>query len=230
MAGLRVGLKADDVATTVLFEAFLLNGHANNEASKGATVLWRAKVEHFGLSLGHLGTADLPDEAEPVRRHRSAYMVLDVNLREIPSAIGSTSQLNISLSRVQAVMHVAALSELADLFRSWQSDVHVLRDNRAAEVAEVKLQTTRILKKLEIGEKGDQPETSWFANRLLTVEVTGLGIAIPLDEAAPIDLDKRNSSVTGALLFSIRVISFQNKLNETARFRVQQIALQFLDK
>lgn len=228
--GVRFGLKADDVATTLLFEAFSLKGHASNQVTKGS-ILWRAKVEHFGLSLGHLGTTDLPDEAQPIRRHRSAYMVFDIDVQEIPGTTGtSASQLNISLNRVHTVMHIAALSELVDLVRSWQSDVHILRDNRAAEMAEVKVHTSKILKQLEVSEKGDQPEASWFATRLFTIEVTGLGIAIPLDEAAAIDLQQRNSSVTPALLFSIRMISFQNRRNETARFRVQQTALQFLDK
>jgi hypothetical protein len=230
VAGVRFGLKADDVASTLLFEAFALKGHATNQTTQDAAVLWRAKVQHFGLSLGHLGTADLPNEVEPSRKHRSAYMVVDVDVKEIPGAAGATSQLNVYLSRVHTVMHIAALSELSDLVRSWQSDVHSLRDHRATEVAEVREQTTRIFQNLETNEKTTTPEASWFANRLFTIDLTGLGIAIPLDEAAAIDLLQRESSTTPALLFSIRVISFHNRRNETARFKVQQTVLQFIDK
>jgi hypothetical protein len=192
-------------------------------------MLWRAKVDHFGLSLGHLGS-EISDGAEPIRKHRSAYMILDIDVQEIPSQKGIASQLNVSLSRVHTVMHVAALSELSDLVRSWQSDIHILRDNRASEVAEVKSTTSKILKKLEAGDKPIQPEESWFATRFFTVHIVGLGLAIPLDEAAAIDLRHRDNVSTPAMLFSIRVVSFQNRKNETARFKVQQAALQFLEK
>jgi hypothetical protein len=86
-----------------------------------------------------------------------------------------------------------------------------------------------ILKKIESAERGSQPEASWFATRLLSIEVTGLGIAIPLTNS----IGKSNEGASApvpALLFSIRVMSFQNRRNETARFRVKQMALQFLHK
>ena len=230
VSGVRFGLRADDVASTLLFEAFAMNGHATNQGTKDEALLWRARVEHFGLSLGHLVSADLPSEAEPLRNHRSAYMVLDVDVQEIPGTIGSTAQLNVCLNRVNTVMHVAALSELTDLVRSWQSDIHTLRDSRASEVAEFKVQTTCIIKKLDVSDSGALPEVSWFANRLFAVEVTGFGVAIPLDDVTSTDLRQFDALITPALLLSIRTISFQNKRNETARFRLQQMALQFLDK
>ena len=230
VSGIRFGLRADDVATTLLFEALSLRGHATNMSTEDAAMLWRAKVDHFGLSLGHLGTTTISDDAEPIRNHRSASMVFDVDVQEIPSHKGISSQLNIYLSRAHTVMHVAALNELSDLVKSWQYDIHVLRDNRATEVAEVKSATSKLLKKLEAGDKPVRPEASWFASRLLTVELTGFGIAVPLDEAAAINLQRGDHSAGPALLFSIRVMSFQNRRNETARFKMQQMALQFLDK
>ena len=229
-SGVRFGLKADDVATTLLFEALALKGHVTNKHTSNVALLWRAKVEHFGLSLGHLGNSAVCEEAEPNRNHRSAYMVCDVDIQEIPATTSTNARLNLYLHGVHTVMHIAALSELSDLVRSWQADILVLREHRAAEVAEVKAQTTRILKTLETSEKPVRPEAPWFANRLFSMEITGLGIAIPLDESAEIDLRQSGAAATPALLFSIRVISFYNKRNETARFRLQQMALQFLDQ
>jgi hypothetical protein len=229
VAGVRFGLRADDVATTILLEALSLKGHLTNKSTKDAAVLWRAKVDHFGLSLGHLGGSPLSSDAEPMRKYRSAYMVLDLEAHEIPGAARAASHISLSLNRVHTVMHVAALSELSDLIKSWSADLQALNDSRAAEVAEVKQQTTKILKKIESAERGSQPEASWFATRLLSIEVTGLGIAIPLTNS----IGKSNESASApvpALLFSIRVMSFQNRRNETARFRVKQMALQFLHK
>ena len=230
-AGVRFGLRADDVAKTLLFEALAIRGSVSNTTTENSALFWRARAEHLGLSLGHLGSADISDAAEPIRKHRSAYMVLDVDIQEIPGHETVASQLNVSLNRVHTVMHVAALSEISDLVKSWQSDLHILRDNRADEVAEVKTTTSKILKKLEGGGgKPVQPEESWFASRLFTVHVLGFGMAVPLDEAAAIDLDHRQGLAVPALLFSIRVVSFQNRKNETARFRVQRMSLQFLEK
>ncbi|ORX35037.1 hypothetical protein BD324DRAFT_652754 [Kockovaella imperatae] len=230
--GIRFGLRADDVATTLLFEALALTAQASNIHDEEASLSWRAKVNHFGLSLGHLGTGALSVEAEPMRKHRSAYMVVDVDVQEIPGTGASATQLNIYLNRAHTVMHVAALSELSDLVKSWQSDLHILRDNRASEMAEIKSTTSKFLKKLDPGEGQTKPENSWFASRLLSVHVAGLGLAIPLTDAASIGTNGKNSIQHDlpALLFSIRTIAFINRKNETARFKVQRIALQMVSK
>ncbi|ORY27357.1 hypothetical protein BCR39DRAFT_589249 [Naematelia encephala] len=227
VAGIRFGLKADDVATTLLFEALALKGNVTNQRTNGAAMLWRAKAEHVGLSLGHLDTAILTEDAEPIRKYRSAYMVLDVDVQEIPGSAGVASQLNVYLTRAHTVMHVAALSELADLIRSWQADIHLLRESRSSEVAEVRMQTRKVLRKLEATE---QSETSWFASRLLSIQITGIGLAIPLNDITSIEPQQERNSPVPAFLFSIRVVDFQNRRNETARFKVQQMALQFLHK
>ncbi|OCF72268.1 hypothetical protein I204_06644 [Kwoniella mangroviensis CBS 8886] len=228
VAGLRIGLRADDVATTLLFEALAVKGRATNHLTEENALHWRAKIDHFGLSLGHLGSEALSNDTEPVRTHRTAYMLLDAEVHEVPPTPQSTSRLNINLSRVHTVMHPEALSELTDLLKSWMSDLHTLRDHRSAEVAEVKVHTSRVLRRLESAEKVERSEKSWFANRLVFVEVSGIGIAIPLVEGAAIG-DTIHSDLP-ALLYSIRVISFQNRRNETARFKVQNMVLQFIRK
>jgi hypothetical protein len=227
IAGIRFGLRADDVASTLMFEALALQGHVTNKDTKDLALLWRAKVDHFGLSLGHLDSSTITDDLQPIRKHRSAYMVLDIDIQEVPSTDTSPARLNVGLKNIHTVMHIAALSELTDLVKSWQSDIHLLNDSRAAEVAEVKTTTSKLLKRLDTGEKAIQPELSWFANRVFKVEVNGLGIAVPLDDSAAIDMQHREHSSTPAMLFSIRTISFHNRKNETARFRVQQMAIQF---
>ncbi|WVR03135.1 hypothetical protein IAU60_000125 [Kwoniella sp. DSM 27419] len=227
VAGIRFGLRADDVATTLLFEALAMEGRATNRRTENEALHWRAKVDHFGLSLGHLGRQALSDHTEPIRKHRTAYMVLDAEVHEIPATARTTSKLIVSLSRVHTVMHPQALSELADLLKSWTSDLHVLREHRATEVAEVKEHTSRVLKRLESAEKVEHSDVSWFANRLVSVELSGVGLAIPLVEGAAIG---GGHGEVPALLYSIRLISFQNRRNETARFKVKNMALQFIAK
>ncbi|WVF66596.1 hypothetical protein IAT40_001336 [Kwoniella sp. CBS 6097] len=226
VSGIRFGLRADDVATTLLFEALAMQGRATNHNAVNDALHWRAKVDHFGLSLGHLGRQALSDNAEPTRKHRTAYMSLDAEVQEHPATAHTSSKLDINLSRVHTIMHPQALSELADLMKSWIADLHVLRDHRAEEVAEVKENTTKVLKRLESAEKVEHSEVSWFANRLVSVEVLGVGIAIPLVDGTAIG--SRDHTEVPAMLYSIRVMSFQNRRNETARFKVQNMALQFV--
>lgn len=226
--GVRFGLRADDVPATIVFEALAVKGRATNQYHHGNGLHWRAKVDHFSLSLGHLVDEYVSKDTEPFRRQRTASMTLDVEVEEIPATPLLTSQLIIHLSHVRTVMHVEALSELTDLLKSWSSDLYILRDHRAREMAEVKQRTTKVLKRFESAEHANRSEVSWLANRLLTVEIGGIGVAIPLVEGAVIE-DRRKSNVP-ALLYSIRIISFHNRHNETARFRMQNMALQFIDR
>ncbi|EAL21708.1 hypothetical protein CNBC5720 [Cryptococcus deneoformans B-3501A] len=226
--GVRFGLRADDVPATIVFEALAAKGRATNQYHHGNGLHWRAKVDHFSLSLGHLDDGYVSNDTEPFRRQRTASMTLDVEVEEIPATPLLTSQLIIHLSHVRTVMHVEALSELTDLLKSWSSDLYILRDHRAREMAEVKQRTTKVLKRFESAEHVNRSEISWLANRLLTVEIGGIGVAIPLVEGAVIE-DCRKSDVP-ALLYSIRVISFHNRHNEAARFRLQNMALQFIDR
>lgn len=249
--GVRVGLRADNVPPTLMFEALRLQGSASNiEASK---LQWTAKANHVGLSIIRMADGPSYQAAEPLRGTRSVSMVLDISAEETPGTQRTPSKLNITLSRVHTVMHVAALSELGDLIRSWSSDIAVLRKVHHDEVAEVKEQTTRVLKKLDAAHKEKEKERArdrvspsasvsgmsdsnatietWFASRVLTLEVTGIGIAIPLDEAAAIEVAKRAGGDAGpALLYSVRFIGLTTSRTETARFRVQNTLLQFVEQ
>lgn len=227
IAVVRIALQAEKVPAAILFEALSLQGSASNRRTVNRALEWFAKAHQLSLSLGALNSGPLSERIEATRRHRSAYMQLDVEVREAPGDIHASSQLSISLSKVHTVMQISALSEISDLLSSWTSDLHVLKEKRAAEVAEVKERTSRILKRIEASERGIQPELSWFASRLLHVEINGFAVAVPLGKDMAIDLRPKHGSVP-AMLFSIRSITFQNRRNETARFRMQHMMLQFL--
>lgn len=239
--GVRVGLRADNVPTTLMFEARDLKGSASTETS---ALQWSAKANEVGLKLIRL--ADGPayqtyQTAEPLRGSRSASMAFDISAEEIPGTQHTPSKLNVNFSRVQTVMHVAALNELGDLIRSWSADISLLRKVHAEEVAEVKEQTARVLKKLDVGGSGKDAASitsssdgaasieTWFAQRVLTVEFTHIGIAIPLSDGATIDFSRSPLGASEALLFSIGFMGLTTSRTETARFRVHETALQFVD-
>lgn len=240
IAGVRVGLRADGVPSTLMFEALDLRASASNVDRP--SICWMAKANHVGLVLIRLkerGTQVDFSSSKPMEGARSASMVFDFSAEELPGDENTPSRLSISFTRVHTVMHIAALSEVSDLIKSWSADLTVLREVHRDEVEDVKEEASRVLKKIEgshisttSGGSQDSGATaleSWFRSRVLTVEIHGFGIAIPLDEDASVDLSGRHNSDGPALLFSIRLMTLRTSRTETARFRVLQSSLSFVN-
>ncbi|WVQ79015.1 hypothetical protein IAT38_001107 [Cryptococcus sp. DSM 104549] len=225
--GVRVTLCADGVPADVLVEAIAIKGHMTNRYDAEEGLFWKANVDQFCLSLGHSVSHPNGRGLGATRRLKTASMSLDVDVTELPANSHNTSRFEVNLSHVHMVMHAEALSELADLLKSWYADIRDLQEWRPTEVKEVKETTAKVLKKFESAEGVPHSDVSWLSNRLLQVNVSGVGVAIPLVAVAAMG-DGGHSHVP-ALLFSIRVITFQNTRNQTARFKMQTIALQFID-
>jgi hypothetical protein len=232
MDGLQIGLRADKVATAVVLEASALNGYVSHSGQAQSSLMWQVKAQQLGISLGHLDSKLVSQGIASSRRYRSASMVLDVDVQDIPARTDYPRQLSIRLSRVHTIMHVAALKELVDLSRSWSHDIQMMREGRATEIAEVKAQSSKFKQKMQAKSAGTEKPLSsaWLAERLVTINMTGIGIAIPLDASTTIDMLTLDQNSGPAMLFSIRTMGFQNKRNQTARFRMQQMELQFVDR
>lgn len=231
MAGIEIGLRADKVATSIVLEASALSGSLSHNGQPDSTLEWDAKAIQFGISLGHLKSDMVPDNIESTRQYRSASMILDVEVKDIPASTEIPRQLQVELSRVHSIMHVAALKELVDLSRSWSHDINVMQEDRADDIAQVKVDGNKFKQKMQLkASQTDKPLSSaWLAERLVTIRMTGIGIAIPLDESTTIDIATVNKRSGPAMLFSIRRLTFENKRNQTARFTMKQMELQFVD-
>lgn len=262
IAGVRVGLRADDVPTTALFEALDLQGSVTNRDVK--SLEWLVQANHVGLSLVRVAHGDDLSyrSTEPLKGPRSVSMVCDIKAEEKSGDDTHPAKVSVNLSRVHTVMHLAALSEVSDLIRSWSNDISVLREVHREEMADVKQQTSKVLKKLDASRTAKisamsakaaaeaappasnadgtpnlaintDPDANnaiaietWFAARQLSFSMSEVGIAIPLGEST---IDIEQAAGGAALLYSIRSISLTTSRNETARFRVQQTSLQFVD-
>jgi hypothetical protein len=231
MAGIEIGLRADKVAASIVLEASALNGFLLHNGASDSSLRWHVKAERLGISLGHLNSNSLSGGIGTSHRYRSASMVLDVEVDDIPASSNAPRQLIVRLSRAHTIMHVAALKELVDLIRSWSYDMRAMHDERAADIAQVKLDGNKFRQKMQSkAVKTETPLTSaWLAERLVTINMTGIGIAIPLDASTTIDMSTVDQRSGPAMLFSIRTMSFHNRRNQTARFKMQQMVLQFVD-
>jgi hypothetical protein len=231
MAGIEIGLRADKVATSIVLEASALSGSLSHNGQPSSSLEWDAKATQFGVSLGHLKSDMVSDDIKSARRYRSASMVLDVEVKDIPAIADTPRQLQVHLSKAHSIMHVAALKELVDLSRSWSHDINVMQEDRADDIAQVKVDGNKLKQKMQSkAAQTDKPLSSaWLSERLVTVRMTGIGIAIPLDASTTIDLATVDQRSGPAMLFSIRRLTFENKRNQTARFTMKQMALQFVD-
>lgn len=224
----EIGLCADNVASTIWLTALDLKGTAKSAYKTPQSISWAAKANRLGVSLSH--SADSRNRSS-TRGTQSASMSLDVEVEEIAADTASAKPcvLQVNLNRVHTVAHVAALKELSDLVRSWSHDIRALREMRAAEMAEVKARTTKIIKRLETRES-EGAVSKWLADRVIKIETTRIGIAVPLDAGASIDLVQRRSKTGPALLFTIRKIDFENRRNQVARFILMSMMLQFVEE
>jgi hypothetical protein len=235
VAGLYFSIRADGVASHVVLKTASLTGKVNNSTRQGQLGLsWSADVKDLALALGR-PTRLLDDPLES--RHSSAYMILSLNVEEVPSTrLGSAetdaqeASLNISITPIHAVIHVAALSEVLDLGRTWSAELSELHSRRAPEVSEFRSHTTRVLKTLEPADSA-LSDSSWFAKRTVTLQLAGVGIAIPLVEVSVMTSgSEKQIPEFSALLFAIHSVSFTNKRNETAKSTVQHLSLQFVSR
>ena len=231
MAGIEIGLRANNVPTSIVLEASALSGSLLHNGQPDSSLEWDAKATQFGISLGHLKSDMVSDDIKSARRYRSASMVLDVEVKDIPAIADTPRQLQVNLSKAHSIMHVAALRELVDLSRSWSHDINVMQEDRADDIAQVKVDGNKFKQKMQLKtSQTDKPLSSaWLAERLVVVRMTGIGVAIPLDASTTIDLATVDQRSGPAMLFSIRRLTFENKRNQTARFTMKQMALQFVD-
>lgn len=224
-----LGFHAEDVASTIWLQGNGLEGHVNSGPDSSQKISWGAKANHLEVSLAYKRADSGEGQSSLSAGHKSASMSLDVSVQETPAAQDQLCRLNIELHRVHSVMHVVALKETSEIVRSWSRDIRALHDSRAAEVADVKEQTSKFIKRFEARES-DTTLSQWLSERVLVFAISGIGIAIPLDADAATDLWERKDEAGPALLFTVHRMTFENQRNQAATFRLLEMRLQFVDK
>lgn len=222
-----IGFHADNVASTIWLQGSGLEGQYTTTESS-CNPIWGAKANHLEVFLGYQ-RADIGVRGSSAMEHKSASMSLDATVQETPATPGQLCRLDIQLHRVHSVMHAVALRELSELVRSWSRDVRALHDSRPDEMADVKDQTSKFIKRFEARET-DSSISKWLSERILVFSISGIGIAVPLDADATIDQWQRKDTAGSALLFTIHRMTFENQRNRAATFRLLEMKLQFVDE
>ena len=105
------------------------------------------------------------------------------------------------------------------------------QEQRAAELIDIRFKTRSLLKtfELEDGMQSIQKSKTWLSGRDIKVQVTGFGIAFPL-EGSELLPSPNNTRTVRAFLFSISQISFTAEKAEIGKAGMENLSFQFVER
>ncbi|EJD45633.1 hypothetical protein AURDEDRAFT_165486 [Auricularia subglabra TFB-10046 SS5] len=195
---------------------------------------WHLSISNVGLCLVH----NSPDRGSPFELTSAlAYILLDVRMTTIRED-GMPDSVQIDLPRLHAVMQPSSIGELGDLVDYIQAEMLAQAEKRAAEIAEIRSKTKKILRAWDIRPRNvkAQEPSALFDNRVITLTVSNLGVAFPLSHDGDIALQEMDrhasisftTSAVPAFLFSIESMEFRTKRYEAGAATITGFAFQFV--
>lgn len=259
LRGIKIGLQTP--SKTLYFQASLLQGRFQSRPRSEGECLWSFSVSELGLSLvqksRRSSIAVSANQRAPFaiiaddHRHRTATMKLDIVGDNAPaqrtqSSTGGLDQAHLErpsdlnfrlhIDRVHAVVQPSAFGEVADGIDYFVREARARARDKKAEIQAFKESSQRLFHTREPSQTEApapvrSPVTTWFDNRLVTFEVTNVGIALPLPSvhAAPSQGAAQRATST-ALLFSLRRVDFTKLRHETGCMTLEQAAVQFVTR
>lgn len=240
LRGFKVAIEGPQAIQWI--EAELLEARArSSSAASSLSLHWEAAVSNLALSLALRESGGSPTLASD-RRYRLAFFRLDlsasnavIHLSELPPASiygdENTPHLHLRLPRINAVLQPTAIEALGDLIDFFQQEIEDRR--KAREAAMVALQERVVQTIDEIGSDEERSASSWFASCVLSLEISTLGVAIPLNDDEVQELLPRlrrakSAQSRPAFLMTIPTMTFAAQRGSAAYARVSQFALQFV--
>ncbi|KAI8968020.1 hypothetical protein BDF20DRAFT_203466 [Mycotypha africana] len=254
--GLRISASspgAIGVFQSNLLEATLCNEITEKTVSDSNTKLyWKLQAKHFSLSLDHDFNEETSSgwntttENNIYKRDCLAYITLDFTLQNyLPKCNidncqkdthahdreGDFESIFVDLSRVRTVMQPIALGKLADMYIYYDSELKKKKLKKKDEIDQLSANTKRIVQSFST--KDDWPKTfqnepqTLLRDKLISIRVQQLGIAIPLTVQADASLLESNRNGS-ALLLSISSIEFTTKNIEKNALELENISVQFV--
>ncbi|KAG8914693.1 hypothetical protein FRC00_011419 [Tulasnella sp. 408] len=231
------GISLEGPSSTQYLNIAAIEGSAGSDPGHG--LIWDATVWSVSLSLAHHSTPHAARSALD-RRFRSAYMdiAFTANNHRPEGASDTDKYLQVRVSHVHAVMQAAAVGELGDLIDYVQAEMLLRKEQRAAELAEIRKKGRLLRTKLE-----REPSTmevvnpsSWLDEQIVDIEILSTGIAIPLsgdENVRPIHPRSHNAAplvptTVKAFLFSISSITFSSQRYQKGDLSIREFALQFV--
>jgi hypothetical protein len=105
------------------------------------------------------------------------------------------------------------------------------KEQRATELSDIRFKTRSLLKTFEIeeGVQSMKKSKSWLSDRDVKVQISGFGIAFPL-EGSELLPSPSNSRDVRAFLVSISQITFVAEKAEFGKASLESLSFQFVEK
>ena len=245
MRGFRIGLEG--LSSTVYLECQDINGGISNTEAWA----WEIGLSDLALSLTPRGNRRQATAFD--RDPGSAFVIIDFNVRAIIKEPLFEKNLQISVSKIHAVMQPSSIGEVGDFIdnlqviasvsssyvenlMTFQAEMLERQEQRALQLAAFKEKTQSILRTFDVN-AGDVEleQSSWISDCIITISIQGVGVAFPLSHDEDLELPRtkrksQDSSAVGAFLLSIKSIEFGAQRGENGKAVMQRLSLQFVSR
>ncbi|CAO3610073.1 unnamed protein product [Mucor hiemalis] len=236
-----------------ILEASISNDTINVNSNLPNQLTWKLQAKNFSLSLDHNTVEDIDSDASlkdnaTYRPNCLAYILVDFSVQNSLAPCEnrdcckdththesdmSYETVSIDFSRIQTVMQPIALGKLAEMYIYYDAELHKKKLMKKDEIDQLSANTKRIVQSISIKNEWPkvlQEEThSLLENKIISLNVRRLGVAIPLGEDSTVPITDTSRGVS-ALLFSISSIEFLSRSIEKGALQLDNIALQFVKK
>ena len=226
MKGFRIGLEGP---SSVLFlECQNIGGRMQENYGHS----WELSVQDLALSLAPRTHSD-PGSHSFDRINRTAFVSIDFRVSTTQSPSSATHTLDITVTKVHAVMQPSSISQLGDFLDHIQAELKLRAEQRAKELSAFKEKTREFIKTFESSKPGPDTIQSWISDFLINFTFKNIGIAFPLDFDPSPRVERSESGggqATGAFLLSVKSLSFSVQRGESGQAVMKGTALQFVSR
>ena len=224
--GFRVGLEGP---SSVLFlECQNIGGGMQENYGRS----WKLSVSDLALSLAPR-THSQSGMRSFDRINRTAFVSIDFHVGATQSLSSSAHTLDITVTKVHAVMQPSSIGQLGDFVDHIQAELKLRAEQRAKELAAFKEKTREFIRTFEPSKPVPDAIQSWISDFLINFTFKNIGVAFPLDFDPNLRVERSDSSkdrATGAFLLSIKSLSFGVQRGESGQAMMKGTALQFVSR
>ena len=226
MKGFRIGLQGP---SSVLFlECRNIGGGMQENYGRS----WKLSVQDLALSLAPKTHSESGLYSFD-RINRTAFVSIDFHVSTSQSPSSSAHTLDITVTKVHAVMQPSSIGQLGDFLDHIQAELKLRAEQRAKELAAFKEKTREFIKTFESSKPGPGAFQSWISRFLINFAFKNIGIAFPLDFDPGLRVEGSESGkdrATGAFLLSVKSLSFSVQHGESGQAVMKGTALQFVSR
>jgi hypothetical protein len=226
MKGFRIGLEGP---SSVLFlECQNIGGGMQENYGRS----WKLSVLDLALSLAPRTHSESGLHSFD-RNNRTAFVSIDFYVSTTQSSSSSTHTLDITVTKVHAVMQPGSIGQLGDFIDHIQAELKLRAEQRAKELAAFKEKTREFIRTFESSGPGPNALQFWISDFLINFTFKNIGIAFPLDLDPSLRVERSESGkdqATGAFLLSVKSLSFSVQRGDSGEAIMKGTALQFVSR